>query len=114
MPFIVHIQLVMSRGGVTMGIAKLAIFCRAAASWTGYSFGRTGLLFPFLHCHSDRPSSGWLAGKKLLRAAGWAQSRAGTGSPAFGDWYRSAPYGDDPDDQAWIRMGIEYAKHTGF
>ena len=50
----------------------------------------------------------------LLRAAGWAQSRAGTSSPAFGDWYRSAPYGDDPDDQAWIRMGIEYAKRTGF
>ncbi|WP_258576697.1 hypothetical protein [Candidatus Pantoea persica] len=50
----------------------------------------------------------------MLRAAGWAQSRAGTSSPAFGDWYRSAPYGDDPDNQSWIRMGIEYAKRSVF
>ncbi|WP_350223403.1 polymorphic toxin type 44 domain-containing protein [Leclercia adecarboxylata] len=50
----------------------------------------------------------------LLRAAGWAQNRAGTSEPEFGNWYRSAPYGDDPDDQAWIKMGIDYAKRTGF
>lgn len=50
----------------------------------------------------------------LLRAAGWAQSRSGTSSPAFGDWYRSAPSSDNPDDQTWIKMGIEYAKRTGF
>lgn len=50
----------------------------------------------------------------LLRAAGWAQSRAGTSKPTYSDWYHSAPYGDDPDDQAWIRSGIDYAKRTGF
>ncbi|MGK3143841.1 polymorphic toxin type 44 domain-containing protein [Pantoea sp. C2G6] len=50
----------------------------------------------------------------LLRAAGWAQNRAGTTHPAWDDWYGSAPYGDDPDDQYWIRAGIDYAKRAGF
>lgn len=50
----------------------------------------------------------------LLRGAGWAQGRAGTSKPEFGHWYGSASYGDDPDDQYWIKMGIDYAKRTGF
>ncbi|HAU5566514.1 TPA: hypothetical protein JD264_22290 [Serratia fonticola] len=50
----------------------------------------------------------------LLRGAGWAQTRAGTNAPEYGDWYGASPYGDDPSDQYWIRMGIEYAKRTGF
>lgn len=50
----------------------------------------------------------------LLRAAGWAQSRAGTSKPTYSDWHHTAPYGDDPDDQAWIRAGIDYAKRAGF
>lgn len=43
-----------------------------------------------------------------------AQSRAGTTDVAFGNWYGSTPYGDDPNDQYWIRAGIDYAKRTGF
>ncbi len=51
----------------------------------------------------------------LLRGAGWAQGKSGNGNPElFGMWYQSAPYGDDPKDQGWIRMGIDYAKRTGF
>jgi len=50
----------------------------------------------------------------LLRAAGWAQSQAGTSRAEFGSWYGISPFGDDPDDQYWIRAGIEYAKRTGF
>ncbi|MBD9660382.1 MULTISPECIES: polymorphic toxin type 44 domain-containing protein [Pantoea] len=50
----------------------------------------------------------------LLRAAGWAQSRAGTSNIEFGSWYGSSPFGDDPEDQYWIRAGIEYAKRSGF
>jgi len=56
----------------------------------------------------------------LLRAAGWAQKRAGTSKPEWGDApsalqaYVGAggepPYGDDPDDQAMIKQGIEYYK----
>lgn len=50
----------------------------------------------------------------LLRAAGWAQSRSGNGEASNGHWYDSSPFGDDPNDQAWIKSGIEYAKTTGF
>ena len=46
--------------------------------------------------------------------AGWAQSRAGTTDTAFGDWFGSTPYCYDPNDQYWIRAGIDYAKRTGF
>jgi hypothetical protein len=34
----------------------------------------------------------------LLRAAGWAQSQAGTSLAEFGGWYGLSPFGDDPDD----------------
>lgn len=50
----------------------------------------------------------------LLRAAGAAQSVAGTSSEEFGKWWESAPYGDDPMDQEWIKAGIEYAKSKGY
>lgn len=50
----------------------------------------------------------------LLRAAGWAQNRAGTRREEFDVWYGAAPFGDDPDDQYWIRAGIDYAKRSGF
>ena len=50
----------------------------------------------------------------LLRAAGLAQSHAGSSATEFGYWLTSAPYGDDPLDQYWIRAGIEYAIRSGF
>lgn len=50
----------------------------------------------------------------LLRAAGWAQSRSGNGKSEDNTWFGSSPFGDDPDDQAWIKAGIDYAKRTGF
>mgnify|MGYP000378991915 CR=1 FL=1 len=50
----------------------------------------------------------------LLRAAGWAQSRAGTSAQAFREWYTGAPYGDDPKDQFQIKRGIQYAKQNGY
>jgi hypothetical protein len=50
----------------------------------------------------------------LLRAAGFAQSRAGTHDEKWGDWYSSEPFGDDPKDQEWIKKGIEYAKNRGY
>jgi RHS repeat-associated protein len=45
-----------------------------------------------------------------LRGAGWAnQVAAGSNAdPAFGNWYGGPPYGDDPDDQYWIRQGYAY------
>ncbi|MDW8845460.1 polymorphic toxin type 44 domain-containing protein [Erwinia sp. MMLR14_017] len=50
----------------------------------------------------------------LLRAAGWAQRSAGNSKLEYGFWYGSSPFGDDPNDQYWIRAGIEYAKRAGF
>lgn len=44
----------------------------------------------------------------LLRSAGMAQWRAGTSKPEWGTPWGGAPYGDDPDDQAWIKRGIDY------
>ncbi|MFU9137472.1 polymorphic toxin type 44 domain-containing protein [Erwinia sp. HDF1-3R] len=54
-------------------------------------------------------------GKEVLfRAAGWAQGRAGTSEKEYGIWYGDSPFGDDPDDQGWIRAGIDYAIRSGF
>lgn len=66
-------------------------------------------------------ASGYAAGfsvATLLRAAGWAQVRAGTSSPG---WVEAVtlpqallgiggkpPFGDDPRDQFWISEGIKY------
>lgn len=50
----------------------------------------------------------------LLRAAGAAQTVAGTSQAEFDKWWSEAPYGDDPVDQVWIKAGIEYAKSKGY
>lgn len=51
----------------------------------------------------------------LLRAAGWAQRRAGNSNEKeFGIGYYRPPFGDDPKDQAWIKAGIDYALRSGF
>ncbi|WP_238965075.1 polymorphic toxin type 44 domain-containing protein [Pseudomonas sp. AF32] len=46
----------------------------------------------------------------LLRAAGAAQSIAGTSEEEFGKWWAESPYGDDEVDQIWIEAGIKYAQ----
>ncbi|WP_397450423.1 polymorphic toxin type 44 domain-containing protein [Pseudomonas sp. NA-150] len=50
----------------------------------------------------------------LLRAAGAAQSLAGTSREDLGEWWGSAPYGDDYQDQYWIEQGIAHAKWHGY
>lgn len=50
----------------------------------------------------------------LLRGAGAAQILAGTSRPEFADYPGPDSYGDDPEDQTWIRAGIDYAKRSGF
>lgn len=74
---------------------------RQYANFGNFNYGATG-------------HAAGIADSVLLRGAGWAQSRAGTSRPEYGDWYGASPYGDDPDDQYWIRAGIEYAKRAGF
>ena len=50
----------------------------------------------------------------LLRAAGWAQKRAGMSKKQWGEYWFQEPYGDDPLDQHWIKKGIEHAKKAGY
>jgi hypothetical protein len=42
----------------------------------------------------------------LDRAAGAYQVYSGTSSPEWGWPWGDSPYGDDPNDQAWINEGI--------
>lgn len=44
----------------------------------------------------------------LLRAAGWAQTRAGTTDESWGHYLGEAPYGDDPADAKWVTRGMNY------
>ncbi len=52
--------------------------------------------------------------EQLLRAAGWAQYRAGTSRPEWGLPWGDPPYGDDPADQIRIQQGIEWSEQEGF
>lgn len=58
--------------------------------------------------------AGGFSEEVLLRAAGLAQSRAGTDKDEFGRWWGSAPFGDDPIDQYWINEGIRYARFRNY
>jgi RHS repeat-associated protein len=49
-----------------------------------------------------------IPGDTLLRAAGWAQKKAGTSKREWGDPAGKPPYGDDPRDQCFIQQGIDY------
>lgn len=40
--------------------------------------------------------------------------RAGTHRPDDGVCWGSEPYGDDPSDQIYIKLGIDYAKSKGY
>ncbi|MBG0656388.1 hypothetical protein I4P16_13360 [Enterobacter hormaechei] len=86
---------------------------RGHGPWDYKQHGRQFESFGNFHYGAVGHAAG-ISGEVLLRGAGWAQSRAGTTVPAFGDWFGSTPYGDDPNDQYWIRAGIDYAKRTGF
>lgn len=48
----------------------------------------------------------------LLRAAGFAQQKAGTSNPEWGKWNGNPPYGDDPNDQNSIKIGIDFFKRV--
>ncbi len=32
----------------------------------------------------------------------------------MGRWYQNPPYGDDPNDQYYIKEGIAYARQNGY
>ncbi|WP_249032654.1 polymorphic toxin type 44 domain-containing protein [Tenebrionicola larvae] len=71
------------------------------ANFGNFNFGATG-------------TAAGIPANILLMGAGFAQSRAGTSNPLWGNWYDKPPYGDDPTDQRFIREGIIYAQHQGY
>ncbi len=51
----------------------------------------------------------------LLNAAGCAQELAGTSTSNWGSCIMGIPpYSDDPNDQKYIKLGIQYAKQKGY
>lgn len=50
----------------------------------------------------------------LLRAAGCAQMKAGTSLDGWDRCWGEMPFGDDPKDQHYIQLGIDYAKSRGY
>lgn len=58
--------------------------------------------------------AGGIPENTLLRGAGCAQMRSGTSSESFDSCWGEEPYGDDPEDQYYISLGIEYAKSKGY
>jgi RHS repeat-associated protein len=55
-----------------------------------------------------------LPGEVLLWGAGGAQTVAGTSRIEWGSpWKFKRPYGDDPNDQKWIQVGIDYYNRVG-
>lgn len=48
----------------------------------------------------------------LLRAAGFAQQKAGTNKPEWGKWNGNPPYGDDPNDQNSIKIGMNFFRRV--
>ncbi|EJL6980142.1 polymorphic toxin type 44 domain-containing protein [Vibrio cholerae] len=58
--------------------------------------------------------AGGIPEEVLLRAAGCAQMKAGTSADSWGSCWSDQPFGDDPNDQRYIALGIEYAKSKGY
>lgn len=77
--------------------------------WDFKQLGRQYADFGNFHYGAVGTAIGFSEGL-LLRAAGAAQSIAGTSKEEFDKWWSESPYGDDPVDQIWIKAGIEYAK----
>jgi hypothetical protein len=44
----------------------------------------------------------------LLRMAGWSQIKSGLTRQEWGNWYGDPPYGDDPNEQLYIKQGFEF------
>lgn len=74
---------------------------RKYESFGNFNYGATGL------------ATGLFGEQVLLRMAGWAQTRAGTSKGNYGHPWGSAPYGDDPNDQAMIKKGFSYYYSCG-
>lgn len=100
-------------GGSAFLVSWFYSMVRNRGEWDYKQHGRQYEAFGNFNYGATGTAAG-LSPELLLRGAGWAQSRAGTSNLAFGSWWSDAPYGDDPEDQEWIKAGIEYAKSYGY
>ena len=62
---------------------------------SNFNYGATGL-------------AAGLCEETLLRIAGWSQFKSSLTRPQWGNWYGDPPYGDDPNEQYYIKQGFEY------
>nr|WP_024686302.1 polymorphic toxin type 44 domain-containing protein [Pseudomonas asturiensis] len=98
-----------SRGGEAFLLSWFYSQVRNRGPWDFKQRGAQYEDFGNFHYGAVGTAAG-ISEEMLLRAAGAAQSRAGTSSSEFGHWWSAPPYGDDPRDQRCIKDGIEYAK----
>ncbi|WNW11209.1 polymorphic toxin type 44 domain-containing protein [Pseudomonas sp. DTU_2021_1001937_2_SI_NGA_ILE_001] len=102
-----------SRGGSAFLLSWFYTQVRNRGPWDFKQQGAQYENFGNFHYGAVGTAAG-IGKELLLRAAGAAQSRAGTHRDEFGSWWSSAPFGDDPKDQHWISKGIEYAETMGY
>lgn len=102
-----------SKGGTSFLFSWFYTKVRNRGAWDYKQQGRDYEAFGNFNYGACGTAAG-ISAEVLLRGAGWAQVRAGTGKPEYGRWWFNAPYGDDPRDQQWIKKGIEYARFLGY
>lgn len=98
-----------SRGGGAFRLSWFYMQVKNRGPWDFKQKGAQYESFGNFHYGAVGTAAGF-SRETLLRAAGLAQSFAGTTRGDFGKWWADAPFGDDPRDQYWIERGIEYAK----
>lgn len=102
-----------ARGGSAFLMSWFYAKVRNRGEWDYKQHGRRYEAFGNFNYGACGTAAG-ISSQVLLRGAGWAQGRAGTSNGSFGTWWGDAPYGDDPQDQDWIKAGIKYAKSMGY
>ncbi|WHS62388.1 polymorphic toxin type 44 domain-containing protein [Pseudomonas sp. G2-4] len=104
-------KIIVGGDAVTFGIFYTKV--RNKGEWDYKQHGREFEEFGNFNYGATGTAAG-ISEQILLRAAGAAQSIAGTSKEEFGKWWAESPYGDDKIDQIWIKAGIAYAKTKGF
>jgi len=101
--------------GVIVGPVDYHWFYEQVKNKGPWDFKQQGAFEEFGNFHYGAVGyAGGIPESVLLRAAGCAQMRAGTSLERWGRCWNSEPYGDDPEDQQFIKLGIDYAKNKGY
>lgn len=110
-----NMKMVREKFGVIAGANDYYWFYEQVKNKGPWDFKQKGSFEEYGNFHYGAVGyAGGIPENLLLRAAGCAQSKAGTSTDAWGSCWGDAPYGDDPSDQHYISLGIEYAKNKGY